>query len=72
LICSVMGASTEAEGRRELTQHGVLHVHSCGWRRGVRGGHGLYSDGTVLPVLARLLSCDILAIPAAGGGTVYY
>ncbi len=60
---SVMGSSTEAEGRRELTQHGGLHVYSCGWRRRVWGGRDLYSDGqsitpaltdrTVLPVLAR-------------------
>jgi len=62
---------TEAEGRREPTQHGVLPCLPGG--EGERGDD-LYTDGRAVPASMpyctacpskELLSCELLAIPAA-------
>jgi hypothetical protein len=71
--------ATEAEGPRELAQQDVLLGLAGGAMWGGGGSDDLYCDGRpVPPALAcctachakRLLSCEILAIPADDGGGI--
>jgi hypothetical protein len=71
------GLPTEAEDRRELAHQDVLLGLTGGAMWG--GGDDLYCDGQPVPPALtyctachakRLLNCEILAIPAGGGGGI--